>query len=194
MTISLEKRELNRRGDVFLLRGFLAESECRTWIACSEQTGYETATITTARGPKLAPDTRNNDRLILDDPGLAAAWWARAQAHLPAAFGRWQACGFNERFRFYRYQPGQRFSQHRDGSFERNASESSWLTFLVYLNDQSEGGQTTFDLAGEPDILTVLPEAGTALVFPHDRLHAGTTVTSGIKYVLRTDVMYRRAS
>ncbi|MBK9658170.1 MAG: hypothetical protein IPO66_23325 [Rhodanobacteraceae bacterium] len=38
----------------------------------------------------------------------------------------------------------------------------------------------------------IAPETGTALVFMHDRTHEGELVTDGVKYVLRTDVMYRK--
>jgi len=43
-------------------------------------------------------------------------------------------------------------------------------------------------------LLTVTPAAGKLLVFRHDILHQGAAVTSGRKYVLRSDVMYRAAS
>jgi hypothetical protein len=188
----IAKDILDGRGDVFLLRDFLTADECAGWIARSESTGYDEAMITTAAGQVIAKGVRNNDRVIRDDPALAAAWWERAQAFMPPAFGRWRALGFNERFRFYRYRPGQKFAQHRDGSYERNAVENSWLTFMVYLNDGFGGGCTKFDLASLPDPLVVQPVAGTALVFMHDRVHTGEEVLSGVKYVLRTDVMYRR--
>ena len=113
-------------------------------------------------------------------------------ALMPTAFGRWHASGLNERFRFYRYRPGQRFAAHYDGSYQRNRDENSWLTLLVYLNDDFAGGTTRFDLAGVADPVVVQPQAGMALVFMHDRLHQGDEVTAGTKYVLRTDVMYRR--
>lgn len=37
----------------------------------------------------------------------------------------------------------------------------------------------------------VAPTAGTALLFRHRVLHEGAPVAAGVKYVLRTDVMYR---
>ncbi|MDF3030995.1 MAG: putative iron-regulated protein [Moraxellaceae bacterium] len=40
--------------------------------------------------------------------------------------------------------------------------------------------------------MSVRPAAGMVLVFPHSIMHQGTPVTSGVKYVLRTDVTYRR--
>ncbi len=38
--------------------------------------------------------------------------------------------------------------------------------------------------------MTVEPKLGSALLFQHHQLHTGRTVESGIKYVLRSDVMY----
>ena len=61
------------------------------------------------------------------------------------------------------------------------------LTLIVYLNDDFEGGETDFDLG-----VCVDPRPGTALLFQHFLLHEGCKVTAGMKYVLRSDVMYRR--
>lgn len=38
----------------------------------------------------------------------------------------------------------------------------------------------------------VTPKEGTALVFNHDTLHEGLPVTDGVKYIVRTEVMYHR--
>ncbi len=187
-----KKVAILNRNDIFLIEDFLSAQECADWIARSEGTGYEEAKISTALGQVVAKDVRNNDRLIWDDTSLAQSWWERAHPFMPEAFGRWKSLGFNERFRFYRYRPGQKFAQHYDGSYQRSASESSWLTFMLYLNEGFTGGCTRFDLAHEPDPVSIVPKTGTALVFMHDRLHTGDEVLSGVKYVLRTDVMYRR--
>ena len=57
---------------------------------------------------------------------------------------------------------------------------------MVYLNDDFAGGETEFvDLRR-----TIVPRTGSALLFQHMLLHAGETVTSGVKYVLRSDVLY----
>ena len=38
----------------------------------------------------------------------------------------------------------------------------------------------------------MLPKTGTALIFNHDTLHEGRPVTMGTKYIIRTEIMYRR--
>ncbi|MBU7587533.1 MAG: 2OG-Fe(II) oxygenase [Nostoc sp. TH1S01] len=112
--------------------------------------------------------------------------------------GRWQAVGLNERFRFYRYNPGQRFAIHHDGSYRRPNGEESLLTFMIYLNDGFEGGETRFHFysrfAENLPSIAVVPVTGTALCFVHDLVHEGTAVIQGRKYVLRSDVMYRQHS
>ena len=39
--------------------------------------------------------------------------------------------------------------------------------------------------------VAVVPKAGRVLVFQHDILHEGSTLVSGTKYAMRTDVMYK---
>ncbi|XZG71426.1 prolyl hydroxylase family protein [Chitinibacteraceae bacterium HSL-7] len=169
---------------VFVIRDFLTPDECIQHIQASEGMGYAEAMITTAAGPELHKDVRNNDRIIYDDHDLAARLFERAKPHLPPRMENRSVSGLNERFRFYRYQDQQYFKFHVDGSFRRNENEASCLSFLIYLNDGFSGGETDFIWD------RVRPQTGSALVFPHRLKHQGMAVTSGIKYVLRTDVMY----
>lgn len=131
-------------------------------------------------------DARNNDRIIFDDTALAARLFDRAKPFLPSERYEWSLCGFNERLRFYRYEKGQYFKMHKDGTYARSETEESMLTFMIYLNQGFEGGETKFQWD------TVKPETGMALVFPHRMFHKGDEVKSGVKYVLRTDVMYKK--
>ncbi|WP_458628744.1 2OG-Fe(II) oxygenase [Winogradskyella sp. PC D3.3] len=87
-------------------------------------------------------------------------------------------------FRIYRYTKGQRFKMHRDGSYERNENESSFFSFIIYLNDNFEGGETKFR-----KFETIVPQKGSVLLFQHAYRHEGKESIFGTKYVLRTDVM-----
>jgi predicted 2-oxoglutarate/Fe(II)-dependent dioxygenase YbiX len=176
---------------IFLLHNFLTPAQCQAFIDRSEVAGYQEAPITTGAGPLLRKDIRDNERLMVDDPALAAAWWESAREYLPQRYVNWEATGFNERFRYYRYDVGQRFAKHYDGAFRRDNGEQSQYTFMAYLNDDFEGGSTNFFLGD--DTIRVQPGTGTALVFVHKILHEGAPVLSGRKYVLRTDLMYRRS-
>jgi hypothetical protein len=129
---------------LFVIPQFLTAEECQAFVARSEQLGYADAPINTSFGPLLCKDVRDNQRLLADDPELARAWWDRAKGLLVQEWFGWQAVGLNERFRFHRYDPGQRFAPHQDGCFRRDNGEQSQFTFLVYLNDGFEGGVTAF--------------------------------------------------
>lgn len=80
-----------------------------------------------------------------------------------------------------------KFSPHTDGAYERSSTERSFYSFLIYLNEVEAGGQTNFLV--EPE-LSIEPKAGLGVIFQHPIPHEGAIVTNGVKYVLRTDVMY----
>ncbi|HEX2571667.1 MAG TPA: 2OG-Fe(II) oxygenase [Polyangia bacterium] len=166
----------------------MSGAECAALIERIEELGPADAPVTTARGFVMMPDVRNNQRVMFDDPGLARALYERIEAVLPPTVCGMTKAGVNERFRRYRYAAQQRFAPHLDGAFKRNASECSQLTFMVYLNEGFEGGQTAF-LDWER---AIVPRTGHALLFQHRLVHEGCPVRSGLKYVLRTDVMYRQ--
>jgi hypothetical protein len=174
---------------VFTIEGFLTPEECAQHIATSESGGYDAAPITTSQGPMMRPDIRNNARVIVDDVDLAAALFPRLAPHLPARIEGATPIGINERFRFYRYDPGQTFAWHTDGYYARPNGERSQLTFMVYLNDGYAGGETNFSLR-YPGEVSVVPKAGMALLFVHHLMHEGARLREGRKYVLRSDVMY----
>lgn len=184
--------------EIFTIENILSPQECAEYINLTENIGYTDAPISTIRGFEMRPDIRNNRRVILDDSQQAFDLWQRVSNYIPSMIGRWQAVGLNERFRFYRYDPGQRFAIHHDGSYRRPNGEESLLTFMIYLNDGFEGGETRFHFSSRfaenlPSI-AVVPVTGTALCFVHDLVHEGTPVIQGRKYVLRSDVMYRQLS
>ena len=172
---------------VFTVENILSADMCRGVIDRLETMGFDAAPITTARGPVMRSDVRNNTRVMFDYPELAKLLFDRIAPHVPQELCGMKPVGANERFRSYRYDVDQRFAPHYDGAFVRNASERSLLTFMVYLNEGFTGGATRF----HDFDLDVTPKAGRALLFQHFLLHEGCVVTSGTKYVLRTDVMYR---
>jgi hypothetical protein len=184
---------------VFVIHEFLSDQECETLVALAERSGFEEAPINSMGGAVVVREVRNNARVMRDDPALAASWFERARPHLPTTWSlaglSWALDGLNERFRFYRYDPGERFAPHHDGCFERETGERSFLTFMVYLNEACVGGETRVyrrvSLSHLAPAISVRPETGKALVFAHDELHEGSAVATGRKYVVRSDVMYR---
>ncbi len=162
----------------------LSMDECESQILRAQNQGFEAAPIITAYGTVVQSEVRNNDRCMFDDVALAALLWARVSSVVaPTMHGR-AAVGLNERFRLYRYGVGQQFDWHADTPFRRADGVLSLLSFIVYLNEDYSGGATRFETA------KVQGTTGQALVFSHGLLHEGAQVTGGVKYVLRTDVMY----
>lgn len=166
----------------------LSADECGDLIERIEAAGPEPAPVSMLRGPVMRPEIRNNHRAILEDVGLAAELFARVRQHVPASMSGMQVVGANERLRCYRYDPGERFAPHYDGAFVRSPDEYSLLTFMIYLNDGFEGGETDFPTLRD----AVVPRTGTALLFQHRVLHEGCVVVRGRKYALRSDIMYRK--
>jgi predicted 2-oxoglutarate/Fe(II)-dependent dioxygenase YbiX len=169
---------------VATLDGVLTVAECRALLGAAARVGYEAAPITTPFGFVMRPDIRNNTRAMLDDPKRATWLWDRVAAEVKVSTP--DSVGVNERLRFYRYETGQYFRWHTDGSFQRDAHTWSVLTLLLYLDADYEGGRT--EIAG---IGPIEPRPGRALLFPHGLRHRGAPVTDGTKHVMRTDVMVR---
>jgi len=71
--------------------------------------------------------------------------------------------------------------------------EQSFLTVLIYLNNVEKGGETQFyDTYEKTETFQVTPAVGSAIVFLHEFLHQGNDVLQGVKYLLRTDICYRK--
>jgi prolyl 4-hydroxylase len=188
----ITKQSLVTDKEIFTLTHALSPEECRQMILRAEAVGFGEAPVTIGVNRyMMIPDLRNNTRVMLDDPELAQELWPRLMPHMPERIGAFSPVGLNERFRFYRYEPGQQFDWHRDGAFFRSDEEQSMLTLLFYLNEDCEGGTTDFNYVSTHE-LQVVPQTGMGLVFSHPLYHRGAPVISGRKYVLRTDVMYRR--
>jgi len=167
---------------IITVENFLTEQECDEFIALGENLGFEMAKIDTG---SLMPEVRNNDRTFHENTELAEKLFKRIQPYVVPQIGNSVAIGLNELFRLYKYQKGQQFKGHQDGSFIRNDVEASYYTFLTYLNDGYEGGETSFLKH------TIIPKKGMALIFLHKLYHEGNEVFDGTKYVMRSDVMYR---
>lgn len=181
----MKKKELHPQ--IFVIENFLTDEECDHYIDLTKDKVFEEAKINMGGRQMMSKGVRNNDRLMVFDNGLAKNLFERAVEFLPQTHEDYEVLDFNEMFRIYKYSSGQRFQMHRDGSYIRNENEKSFYTFLIYLNDDFEGGETEFE-----NLFTVAPKKGSALVFYHPLRHEGKTLTSGLKYVLRTDVMYSK--
>jgi predicted 2-oxoglutarate/Fe(II)-dependent dioxygenase YbiX len=174
-------------GLIWTIDNFLSAPACAQLIATSENIGYKEAEVNLSSGAQMMKGLRNNYRALHSDQALADDLWEKLRGFCPEQIDGTYAVGLNEQFRFYKYESAQRFKRHLDGRFRRNEQEESRITFMIYLNDDFEGGETAFDH------VTIQPATGTALCFIHEQKHEGCPVTRGIKYALRSDVIYRSA-
>lgn len=201
------KRVIPVQGDrlAFVLENVFSEQECQELIDLSESKGYEPALVNVGYGQQVRmPDYRNNDRVIMDDEALADRFYQRIKAYIPQRKDHRDALGLNERLRFLRYDPGQKFEPHHDGMYMRSpkdvqgrpgyegrVGERSLITIQIYLNEGFEGGETRFINTKTREVSDCVPKTGLVLVFQQKGLlHEGCALVKGRKYTIRTEVMY----
>jgi hypothetical protein len=134
---------------------------------------------------------RNNSRNLIFNKTQANFIYKKIKEYLPAERNDNPIVGLNERLSCLKYAPGEYFKPHFDGNYLRpDGSELSYITVQIYLND-TIGGETRFyDRYCSQNYIDVKPKIGRVLLFEHRLYHAGIPVTSGLKYCIRTDVMY----
>ncbi|CAK3741777.1 oxidoreductase domain containing [Lecanosticta acicola] len=220
----------------------LSEEECTHMLRAAEASAeghWERAMINVGGGrQQLMTDARNCGRIIWDSREVVAKVWERIEhiaevqeivrlQDVPRIFGNgpakrgevWKFSRPNERMRFLKYEGGEYFRPHCDGSYETpDRKERSYFTLHLYLNNAGGptneeleemepadrkklakvalmGGATTFHSLtsfNKPEReYDVLPKVGRVLLFQHrDLLHSGADVLGGVKYTMRTDLMY----
>lgn len=201
----------------FQLHNVLSSNECRTIIQTTEALGY-----TDDAAVSLPRSVRHNNNLtwVVDDT-TANMIWQRSTSSFPSQHPNFlgkKPLGINGRFRFYKYQQGDFFSTHTDGSWPgsrivdgnliSNAYDDRWsmYTFLIFLSDDYQGGHTQFLVNSENPKLpargrsnshtvNIRTPAGSVLCFPHGThplhcLHGSENITKGTKYIIRSDVLF----
>lgn len=163
---------------VIAVHHFLSAEECERLIARSERAGYRAA------------DTGAPARAAAEDAELARALWERLAPLLPPEAGPDRSAALHAQFRFDRFDPGQGLAPHADEGGARAEHEPDGFGLLVYLNDDFEGGETTFYRVDS--VVAVAPRRGTAVVFRHGQVREAAPVRRGRKYVARADVVRRR--
>jgi predicted 2-oxoglutarate/Fe(II)-dependent dioxygenase YbiX len=103
----------------------------------------------------------------------------------------------NRRLSFLRYGPGHYFKPHCDGLVDvpnNGIEQKSFVTLHLYLNDDGlQGGATRFWTPDKKHWLDVHPKAGRVLIFQQRMLvHSGEGVTKGVKYTMRSDLLFEQ--
>lgn len=201
----------------YQLLNVLSAEECARLRTLTETLGYlPDAAVSLPRS------VRHNDNVVwITDEQTDGIIWQRVSALANqdlGIFGHQKALGLNARFRFYRYGPGDFFKPHSDGSWPgsrivdgeliANAypDRYSLMSFLIFLNDDFEGGATRFLVnADNPDrparqgspvaVVDIRTPAGGVLCFPHGMhplhcIHSSEPIERGVKYIIRTDMLF----
>lgn len=171
---------------------FLDSDEC-DYLMSRGSALLRRATAAGASG--AAADVRTNDSMkygvVESDPAIQSI-----DTRIAAALGA--RAGDGERLALLRYRPGQHYAPHFDWIDPTDPSKAADLaawgqrikTLIVYLNDDFEGGETSFPRAEK---LIFRGERGDALMWDNLTaagavdpltLHAGLTPATGEKWLL----------
>lgn len=199
---------------VFAAHNFLTQAECNNWVKYAEEIGFEKL---------CSPQTREYaqrecGRLSKTDWEMADQLYQRMQSMVEeiakqvvvsSSDRTYAPITCNGNLRMYKYEKDMSFGRHFDGSesISRYQGGNTEITVLVYLTS-CKGGATRFYLPNSSkrgknkarsensDGIAFEPKAGAILLHMHgDRCleHEADPVLDGLKYVLRTDIVYAPA-
>lgn len=213
----IKRIEIDEVPAAFQLLNVLSVEECQRLIEITESLGYlKDAAVSLPRDVRH----NDNITWVVDEATDAIIWnrCKHLIADEKRIFSGKKPLGINARFRFYRYHTGDFFKTHSDGAWPgsrvikgelvADAYPDRWsqMTFLIFLSEDFEGGSTQFiinknnpehPVLNMDDVKTVniRTPIGGVLCFPHGmhplhRLHSSEKITAGIKYIIRSDVLY----
>lgn len=170
---------------------------CSQLVNFANEDGFNRAGVNVYGETKMRENIRNNSRVMWESIELAKELESKIQQAAkntyPNSFNDKDSIGLGSYFRMYKYEVGQYFKPHKDGIVDKDDS-NSLITVLVYLND-TDGGETILMPEGfgkKEQWIKITPKVGDVLLFQHDCWHSGEEVNSGEKYVLRTDIFYKK--
>ena len=201
----------------FQLLNLLSVAECQRFIDITEQMAYlPDAAVSLPR--KIRHN--DNVTWVVDQATSDLLWqrcsFAFQSLNVPSIDK--PAVGLNARFRFYKYARDDYFAPHTDGAWFGSAvindqligdafgDRYSIFSLVIFLSDGFEGGRTEFYLNPDDpfqaaldtesaEIIKVATPRGAAICFPHGghpwhRVHSSEIITRGVKYIIRTDVLF----
>lgn len=213
----IQRVEVNEVPGSFQLLNVFSKEEAKSFIDQTEKLGYlEDAAVSLPRSVRH----NNNLTWVIDDKTHDIIWDRIKDFMFDKdkIFDGKKALGINKRFRFYKYEKGDFFKIHTDGAWPGSAvinkelitdaykDRFSQMTFLVLLSEDFVGGATQFLVdkdnpskptknIGNSNLINVRTPAGGVLCFPHGFhplhcLHSSEAIDSGVKYIIRTDVLF----
>lgn len=202
---------LNTVPGVIILPAMLEPGECKRIISACETIGFRSSC---GIGDATKDGTPPSKCTLAIPPPVSEQWFDRIKDSLPSILDDGRCLlGINPRLRLYKYREGHVLGPHFDrGDYTASAVDSqgelrfdyyadnrrSAMSLLIYLNHEGvTGGETVFFPEGvhAKHSVSISPCQGDGVAFFHggsilSPLHEGSLVRSGIKYIIRTDVMY----
>lgn len=181
------------------LNGFMSPAECQHFLEISKDR-FERSHVTGVSGERGLDNVRTSYSCLLRESETPIV---RAVEERAA-----RVCGVDvshiEALQIVRYHPGQKYDAHHD-YFHYPLDNQRYVTLLVYLNDDFEGGATRFVHSSVNK--AVQPKTGTAAFWYNsvpttgvsgnsvkcltESEHQGTPPTSGIKYAVNIWVRHK---
>lgn len=216
------------------IKNVLSKKECEKLIEEAEKKTFNPSPPS-GGGHGQTPRTgaRTSQFCVIDNKPLADELYSRLKKYIPKDLrsikevpymnsvtkgDEFYPVGVNEHLRYYKYDPGQYILKHDDyrmsrfrydSSKEKYYEQMSFLTVVIYLNEDFKDGRTLFwtkyattgttghcrfirDVEFEESDLQISPETGKAVIHDHMVQHEGESPQKSIKYILRTDIMHEK--
>lgn len=167
---------------LFAIDNILTKEECNRYIKLFDNP---------SNVEKINDKHRKYFRVQFQDQELADKLYQKVQHYIPKKIKK-MTVGMNKYIRLSKYEPGQFFGIHKDGiNFDKdNKQNMSYATLNIFLNENFQGGETTFyDNSKRKITLCCKPKTGRGSFFYSQQYHEGNKLISGYKYLLRTDLM-----
>lgn len=192
--LSGEEVDLPTKQYLAIIRGAFNYTDCAKLIKYTENIGYKPASLHTDRYgvEHVYTEIRKSLRCIVDDKYFANVLLKRIIHVVPMKFKDKDFHKINIRLRFLKYETGDFFTRHQDGTFTDSDGSTSMITVLLYLNDDYTGANTRFfkdGRDGTPNEIKL--ETGMVVLMDQDIYHDVPPLLTGFKYVMRTELMYK---
>lgn len=217
---------------IFTLDSVISTNKCNSIIDTANSKGWNSSSPSGGgHGRTGKEDARTNKFCVFHDTELSERLFDTVKSSLPTDLtflgqnvyfnsvtkgSEWTPKLVYDKMRVYKYEVGDSFPEHIDYKVKRTVFrdgreyiQQSFLSLLVYLNEDFEGGQTGYwpdhngihcrFLRAEEKLgskkshqIMIKPKTGMMVVQDQNILHEGLPTLKGNKYILRTDIIHER--
>jgi hypothetical protein len=219
---------------IYTIDNVISKPECDDLILRANKKGWNKSSPSGGgHGRTGREDARTNSFCVFEDPEFVLNLFTKIKHTLPKDLtflgdnvyfnsvtkgAEWTPKFIYDKLRIYKYEVGEAFPEHIDYKVKRNIIDTttqkeycqqSFLTLLIYLNDDFIGGETGYwpihngihcrflrnmekQLPKKNHQVSITPKIGMCVVQDQNILHEGIPTTKGTKYILRTDIIHQK--